>query len=148
MVSPASADDAEGAAELLRAAYADRVTTVDGVRCRIEATRPEERRATWKAGEAEAVVGWAFAGLDAFADRGARAFAGIAVHPLAHAAAAEITLVTNQNDDSHTPMRAINRKLGYRPRAGGCTCVLERRRDPIPASPRAGENRMTASIRA
>ncbi len=81
MVSPASVDDAEGAAELLRAADADRVTTVAGIRYRMEAARPEERRATWKAEAGGAVVGWAFAGLDAFAERRDRAFAGIVVHP-------------------------------------------------------------------
>jgi GNAT superfamily N-acetyltransferase len=81
MVSPASGDDAEGAAELLRAAYEDRVNTVAGIRYRIEAALPEERRATWKAEERARVVGWAFAGLDAFAERRDRGFAGIVVHP-------------------------------------------------------------------
>ena len=47
-------------------------------------------------------------------------------HSLARAAAAGITLVTTQNDDTNAPMLAINRKLGYRPRSVGCTWLLER----------------------
>ena len=47
-------------------------------------------------------------------------------HSLARAAAAGITLVTTQNDDTNAPMLAINRKLGYRQRSVGCTWVLER----------------------
>ncbi|MGZ8686891.1 MAG: GNAT family N-acetyltransferase [Gaiellaceae bacterium] len=81
MVSPASVEDADRAAALLRAADDDHVTTVAGLRYRMEAARPEDCRATWKAEKDGELVGWAFAGLDAFAAERDRAFAGIVVHP-------------------------------------------------------------------
>lgn len=81
MISPASVHDAEGAAVVLRAAHEDRVTTVAGVRYRMEAVRPEDRRRNWKAELGGELVGWAFAALDAFAASPGRAIAGIAVHP-------------------------------------------------------------------
>lgn len=81
MIFPASVDDAQGAAALFRAAYEDRVTTAAGVRYRIETQLPEDRKANWKAERGGELVGWAFAGLDAFAAARDEAFAGVVVHP-------------------------------------------------------------------
>lgn len=81
MVSPASVDDAPGAAALMRIAYEDRVTTAAGLRYRMETAAPEDRRANWKAVTDGELAGWAFAGLDAFAATRDRAFAGVVVHP-------------------------------------------------------------------
>lgn len=47
-------------------------------------------------------------------------------HSLVRAAAAGITRVTTQNDDTNAPMLAINAHLGYRPFAVGHAWVLER----------------------
>jgi GNAT superfamily N-acetyltransferase len=47
-------------------------------------------------------------------------------HSLARAAAAGITRVTTQNDDTNAPMLAINTHLGYEPFAVGHAWVLER----------------------
>jgi GNAT superfamily N-acetyltransferase len=47
-------------------------------------------------------------------------------HSLARAAAAGITKVITQNDDTNAPMLAINAKLGYRPLSTGHAWVLER----------------------
>lgn len=46
-------------------------------------------------------------------------------HSLGWAAAAGITRVITQNDDTNAPMLAINRKLGYEPFATGHAWVLE-----------------------
>jgi len=47
-------------------------------------------------------------------------------HSLARAAAAGITRVTTQNDETNAPMLAINSHLGYEPFAVGHAWVLER----------------------
>jgi GNAT superfamily N-acetyltransferase len=47
-------------------------------------------------------------------------------HSLARAAAAGITRVTTQNDETNAPMLAINTRLGYEPFAVGHAWVLER----------------------
>jgi GNAT superfamily N-acetyltransferase len=47
-------------------------------------------------------------------------------HSLARAAAAGITRVTTQNDETNAPMLAINARLGYEPFAVGHAWVLER----------------------
>ena len=47
-------------------------------------------------------------------------------HSLARAAAAGITKVITQNDDTNAPMLAINAKLGYAPLSSGHAWVLER----------------------
>lgn len=47
-------------------------------------------------------------------------------HSLARAAAAGITKVITQNDETNAPMLAINAKLGYEPLASGHAWVLER----------------------
>ena len=47
-------------------------------------------------------------------------------HSLARAAAAGITKVITQNDETNAPMLAINAKLGYEPLAVGHAWVLER----------------------
>jgi RimJ/RimL family protein N-acetyltransferase len=47
-------------------------------------------------------------------------------HSLAWAAAAGITRVVTQNDETNAPMLAINERLGYRPFATSHAWVLER----------------------
>jgi L-amino acid N-acyltransferase YncA len=47
-------------------------------------------------------------------------------HSLALAAAAGITKVITQNDETNAPMLAINKKLGYAPLSSGHSWVLER----------------------
>ena len=47
-------------------------------------------------------------------------------HSLSLAAAAGITKVITQNDETNAPMLAINAKLGYQPLSSGHSWVLER----------------------
>ena len=47
-------------------------------------------------------------------------------HSLALAAAAGITRVITQNDETNAPMLAINAKLGYQPLSSGHSWVRER----------------------
>lgn len=81
MISPASIDDAAGAAALLGEAFDDRIVTTVGMRYRWESARPEDRMQYWRAQRDGDLVGWAVAGLDAFAPVGTAGFAGIVVHP-------------------------------------------------------------------
>ncbi len=81
MILPASVVDAVGAAALLSAAYDDRLATAGGVRHRLSTTRPEDRARWWKAERSGMLVGWAFAGLDAFSPLRTAAYAGVVTHP-------------------------------------------------------------------
>ena len=80
-ISPATADDAPAAAALLHVAFEDRVVTAAGIRYRFASAVPEDRQAYWKAERGGELVGWAYAGLEAFAAAANRAFAGVVVHP-------------------------------------------------------------------
>jgi N-acetylglutamate synthase-like GNAT family acetyltransferase len=83
VISPATADDADGVAKLLRAVYDDGVYTPAGIRYRISNPEHDERREFWKVEHESAIVGWASAGLDAFSAERGRAFATVVVHPTA-----------------------------------------------------------------
>jgi GNAT superfamily N-acetyltransferase len=86
-----------------------------------------------------AVVGTTFLCADRSTGRAANAGTGVLrdyrgrglgllmkQHSLARAAAAGITRVTTQNDDTNLPMLAINTHLGYEPFSTGHAWVLER----------------------
>lgn len=81
MISVAGPDDAERAAAVIGLAYEERVITPAGVRHYITTARPEDRMAYWRAEDDGELVGWAFAGLDAWAPVRTAGFAGVVVHP-------------------------------------------------------------------
>lgn len=82
MISLASLDDATRASALFNASFDDRLNTVSGIRYRFESASPDDRMLWWRAERDGDLVGWATAGLDAFAPVRTAAFAGIVVHPL------------------------------------------------------------------
>jgi len=79
MIAPASVDDVPRAAALLGATYDDRLITVAGVRHGFESVLPGDRRQYWRAELGGELVGWAVAGLDAFASSPTAAFVAITV---------------------------------------------------------------------
>ena len=81
MISPATLDDSPRLAALLTTVFDDRVVTAAGMRYRRESAPPEDRVIDWLAERGGDVVGWATAGIDAFAPVRTTAFAGVAVHP-------------------------------------------------------------------
>lgn len=81
MISPASVDDAPGAAALFAASFDDRIDSVASVRYSLERLRPEDRAMVWRAERDGEIVGWARAGREAFAADDTEAYASIVVHP-------------------------------------------------------------------
>jgi GNAT superfamily N-acetyltransferase len=81
MISLASPEDAARASALLSASSNDQLNTVSGIRYRIESAQPDDQLQYWRAESDGELVGWAYAGLDAFAAVRTVGFAGIVVHP-------------------------------------------------------------------
>ena len=81
IVSPGSVDDVPRVAALYRACFDDRVITVAGIRHRQVSARPEDDLRFWRAEEGDELIGWSFAGRDAFAAARTTANAAIVVHP-------------------------------------------------------------------
>jgi GNAT superfamily N-acetyltransferase len=80
-VSPGSLEDVPRVAALYRATFDDRLSTVAGIRYRQTSANPDDQLHFWRAEAEGELVGWAFAGLDAFASVRTTAFASIVVHP-------------------------------------------------------------------
>src|SRR6478735_8276006 len=81
IISPGSVDDVPRVAALYRACFDDRVITVAGIRHRQVSARPEDDLRFWRAEEGDELIGWSFAGRDAFAAARTTANAAIVVHP-------------------------------------------------------------------
>ena len=79
VIVPASLTDASRAAALIRATSSDRLGSDAGTRYRMATALPEERMGYWKAEDEGELVGWAIAGLNAFAQSAAAGLAGITV---------------------------------------------------------------------
>lgn len=82
MISPASIDDAPGAAALFAASFDDRLDTVASVRYSLARLRPEDRAMVWRAERDGEIVGWARAGREVFAADDTEAYASVVVHPV------------------------------------------------------------------
>ena len=67
IVSPGSVEDVPRVAALYRACFDDRVITVAGIRHRQVSAQPEDELRFWRAEEGGELIGWSFAGRDAFA---------------------------------------------------------------------------------
>ena len=67
VVSPGSVEDVPRVAALYRACFDDRVITVAGIRHRQVSARPEDELRFWRAEDGGELIGWSFAGRDAFA---------------------------------------------------------------------------------
>ena len=81
VVSPGSVEDVPRVAALYRACFDDRVITVAGIRHRQVSARPEDELRFWRAEDGGELIGWSFAGRDAFAAARTTANAAIVVHP-------------------------------------------------------------------
>jgi GNAT superfamily N-acetyltransferase len=81
IVSPGSVEDVPRVAALYLACFDDRVITVAGIRHRQTSAQPEDELRFWRAEEGGELIGWSFAGRDAFAAARTTANAAIVVHP-------------------------------------------------------------------
>jgi GNAT superfamily N-acetyltransferase len=152
MISPASIDDAAAAAALLDVALEDRLSTAAGLRYRMATAQPEDRGRYWKAESDGELVGWAYAGLDAFAADTGRAFANIVVHPehrrrgfgsdlwavvsahLDEIGATRTLTFSGADDDS----KCFALKHGFRLESTEITSAVDPRTLPPPSAPPAG----------
>jgi GNAT superfamily N-acetyltransferase len=81
IVSPGSVEDVPRVAALFRACFDDRLFTVAGIRHRQISAQPEDELRFWRAEEGGELIGWSFAGRDAFAAARTTASAAVVVDP-------------------------------------------------------------------
>ncbi len=115
IVSPGSVEDVPRVAALYRACFDDRVITVAGIRHRQVSARPEDELRFWRAEEGGELIGWSFAGRDAFAAARTTANAAIVVHPAHRRAGVGSALW----DDGLRPSRRDRRSSHRRLQPGG-----------------------------